>query len=139
MASRPCIFTIRACVEHGIGNAVLLKKFTDITGGENATTPPVRAKRMVYWFYKPADIKDRTGQLIEVNASITEAIQGELPLTAYDVVGELEGPPTSAPVVNASSVTPEKTVGTSGSSDAPETITLKVEVSRIRQLSGVCG
>ena len=129
--------TIRACVEHGIANAVLLKKFTDVTAGENAAAP-VRAKRTVYWFYKPADIKDRTGQMIEVSASVTEATEGDLPLTAYDVVGELEAAPTSPPVANASNVTPEKADGTSGSSDVPETITLKLEVSRIRQLSGVC-
>jgi len=129
--------TIRACVEHGIANAVLLKKFTDVTAGENAAAP-VRAKRTVYWFYKPADIKDRTGQMIEVSASVAEATEGDLPLTAYDVVGELEAAPTSPPVANASNVTPEKADGTSGSSDVPETITLKLEVSRIRQLSGVC-
>jgi hypothetical protein len=76
----------------------------------------------VYWFYKPADIKNRTGQMIEVGASVTEATKGDLPLTAYDVVDELEAAPTSPPVANASNVTPEKADGTSGSSDVPETI-----------------
>ena len=127
--------TIRTCVEQGLANAIRLTQFTDITAGENAT-PAVRAKRMVYWFYKPVDLKDRIGQMIEVTASVTEATEEELTLTAFDVVGELEVAPTSAPVVDASNAPPEKVVGAPGISDVPETITLKLDISRIRNLAG---
>jgi hypothetical protein len=114
--------TIRTCVGPGIGSAIRLQEVTELTAGENATTAPVRAKRTVYWFYKPADMKDRAGQLIEVSALVAEATAGEVPLTAFDVVGELESS-TPSPAVT---------------SDLPETVTLKLEVSKIRHLSSGC-
>ena len=85
--------TLRACIEQGIGNAVILAKVTDVTEGDGAATPTIRAKRILYWFYEPAEFRDRAGQVIEVKASVKEATaasEEELTLTAFDVVGEPE-------------------------------------------------
>jgi hypothetical protein len=79
-------------------------------------------------------MREHAGQTIEIIASVVEAADTELPLTAFDVVGEID-----APVLNTSNVASETPVSTSGAADLPEAITLKLEVSRIRQVAaGSC-
>jgi hypothetical protein len=128
--------TLRACVEQALFNAVRLSQLTDVT----AASAPMPATRVLYWFYKAAEFKDRVGQQIEINASVKEATEGELELTVNDgIVAEVETSPTSAPVATTSNVPLEKPTAPSGNSDVRETITLKMDVSGVRLLSTGCG
>src|SRR5262245_15914647 len=65
--------TLRTCVERGINDAVLLKNFVDVTTVENGGPLRLPASRVVYWFQKPADLKERVGHMVEISASVTEA------------------------------------------------------------------
>jgi hypothetical protein len=122
--------TLRACVEQALFNTVRLTQLTDVT----AAKTPMPATRVLYWFYKPVEFKDRIGQKIEIDALVREATEGELELTVNDgIVAEVETSAASA----ASKVPPEKPAA-SGSGDVLEAITLKMDVNGIRILSTGC-
>src|SRR4029079_18570390 len=132
--------TIRTCVERGIGTGIRLTNLKDVTAGENATAPAVPAKRVLYWFHQPGDLKDRVGMTVEINASVNDAMEEELGLTARDVVGEFDAPSAEQPVVNASNAPASGAVGTTGGNEIPESLTLKRSITKVRNLpAGRCG